>query len=101
MYAPAHPLAIRGGMAGAVELYAHRGVMIGVVGDLAVPHDLPVRLAPANVRKRDLLLVATLDQLPPPRERAGHIETTTVAVAMSVGPYFVLGSLHLPIGARL
>jgi hypothetical protein len=109
-----------------VELYAARLVLLGTVeagrrrlsdhlndltvetvvleeawmADLAHPEREPVRLAPASFRKSDVLLAVPLDQPGPAALRPGYVRTQTLAVAASVGPYLVRGTLHLPPGAR-
>jgi hypothetical protein len=113
-------------MSVAVELYAHRHVLLGVIdtgrgrlsdylndatidvvpldhawiGDLMRPEVLPGHLTPASFRKQDILLAAALDSLDPRAARPGYVHTTAVQIVASVGPYLVTGGLHLPPGTR-
>jgi hypothetical protein len=72
------------------------------IGDLERPGAVPIRLAPANFQKRQLLLAVAMDRLDPPSGpfRPSYLRTSTVGVAASVGPYFVTGDIHLPPGGR-
>lgn len=72
------------------------------IGDLERPGARPLRLAPANFRKHVLLLAVAMDRLDPPPGpyRPGHVRTFPISVAVSAGPFLVLGDIHLPIGVR-
>ena len=70
------------------------------IGDLVRPEAPPGRLAPAHFRKQDVLVAAALDQPDPAGARSAQVRTTTVNVVASIGPYLVVGLIHLPATVR-
>src|SRR3954469_5723498 len=72
------------------------------IGELSRVGAPPIRLAPANFRPHAVALAGALDRLDPPPGpmRPGRVRTSTVSVAASAGPYFVVGDIHLLPGVR-
>src|SRR3954453_20755944 len=72
------------------------------IGELSRAGATPIRLAPATFPKHDGVLAVAMDRLGPPPGpmRPGHVRTSTVSVAASAGPYFVVGDIHLLPGVR-
>lgn len=114
-------------MANTVELYTARHLLFGTVelsrrrltdylndasvdlvaleegwlGDLTQPAAPPVRLAPANFHKHDLILATAADRSDTPSGlRPGYVRTTPVLIAAVAGPYFVVGQIHIPANIR-